>query len=139
MLVVNQRIQVPESELTLTFARSGGPGGQNVNKVSSKAILDWDLDHSIALPDDVRERFIARYRRRITRDGRVQIIGQRYRDQARNIDDCRARLIEMITTVLVAPVKRKATAPSRAAKQRRLSDKHARADRKESRRRPMSD
>ena len=138
MLVVNHVVQIPDAELTLSYARSGGPGGQNVNKVSSKAILDWDLANSTALPDDVRERFVARYRRRITKDGRVQIIGQRYRDQLRNADDCRQRLVDMILAVAVAPVTRKASRPSRAAKQRRLSDKHVRSDRKQQRRPPAS-
>jgi ribosome-associated protein len=137
MLIVNHRICIPDSELHLSFARSGGPGGQNVNKVSSKAILEWAVMESTALPEDVRERFLSRYRNRITRDGRLQIIGQRYREQAKNIEDCRGRLAAMLLSVSTAPVQRKQTSPSRGAKQRRLTDKRQRSDTKQARRRPV--
>jgi ribosome-associated protein len=136
MLHVNDRIQVPDSEFQLAYARSGGPGGQNVNKVNSKAIMTWDVTQSPSVPPDVRERFLARYGRRISKDGMLQITSQRYRDQGRNVDDCRAKLIELILSVAAAPVKRKPSKPSKGARQRRLNDKHVRSDRKEARRRP---
>ena len=136
MLEVNERIQIPDSEFTFAFSRSGGPGGQNVNKVCSKALLTWDATWSPSIPQDVRERFLLRYRRRITKEGLLQITSQRYRDQGRNTQDCLNKLAELLRSVAVAPTKRKPTAPSRGAKQRRLQDKHVRSDKKQSRRPP---
>ena len=136
MLEVNARIQLPDSEFTFAFSRSGGPGGQNVNKVCSKALLAWDATQSPSIPQDVRERFLIRYPRRMNKDGMLLITSQRYRDQSRNTQDCLNKLVELLLSVAVAPIKRRATAPSRGAKQRRLSDKHVRSDKKQSRRRP---
>ena len=136
MLEVNSRIQIPDSEFTFAFSRSGGPGGQNVNKVCSKALMTWDVTQSPSIPQDVRERFLLLYRRRITKEGLLLITSQRYRDQGRNSQDCLNKLAELLLSVAVAPTKRKPTAPSRGAKQRRLQDKHVRSDRKQSRRRP---
>lgn len=140
MLTVNARIQIPLTEFQFSFARSGGPGGQNVNKVSSKAIMTWDVENSPSIPGDVRSRFMARYGKRITKEGMLQITSQRYRDQARNIEDCQNKLAELILAIAEPPVKRKPTAPSRGAKQRRLNDKHVRSDVKQTRQKPrMSD
>jgi ribosome-associated protein len=136
MLHVNDRIQIPDTEFQLAYSRSGGPGGQNVNKVSSKALMTWDITHTESLPADVRERFLARYGRRITKDGLFQITSQRYRDQTRNVEDCRQKLTELILSIAAPPVQRKASKPSRGARQRRLNDKHVRSDKKQSRRRP---
>ena len=136
MLEVNEQIQIPDSEFTFAFSRSGGPGGQNVNKVCSKALLAWDATQSPSIPQDVRERFLIRYPRRMNKDGMLLITSQRYRDQSRNTQDCLNKLVELLLSVAVAPIKRRATAPSRGAKQRRLSDKHVRSDKKQSRRRP---
>jgi ribosome-associated protein len=136
MLEVNSRIQISDSEFTFAFSRSGGPGGQNVNKVCSKALLTWDATQSPSIPQDVRERFLLRYRRRITKEGLLLITSQRYRDQGRNTQDCLNKLAELLLSVAIAPTKRKPTAPSRGAKQRRLQDKHVRSDKKQSRRRP---
>lgn len=136
MLTVNSRIQIPLTEFQFSFARSGGPGGQNVNKVSSKAIMVWEIAQSPSLPEDVRERFLARYKKRITKEGHLQITSQRYRDQTRNIEDCQNKLVELILAIAEPPVKRKVTAPSRGAKQRRLNEKHVRSDVKQSRQKP---
>lgn len=136
MLQVNHRIQIPDSELQLAYTRSGGPGGQNVNKVNSKAIMSWDIGESPSIPADVKERFLARYGRRISKEGLLQITSQRYRDQGRNVEDCRAKLVELILSVATAPVKRKLSKPSKGARQRRLNDKHVNSDRKQARRRP---
>lgn len=134
MLVVNSRIRIPESELQWSFARSSGPGGQNVNKVSSKAVLRWQVAESAALPDDVRQRFLSRFRSRLTGDGALIVTSQRYRDQPRNIDDAKDKLAAMIATVAVPPKKRKPTKPSRAAVARRLESKQARSRKKQLRR-----
>jgi ribosome-associated protein len=136
MLEVNHRIRIPESEFTFAFSRSGGPGGQNVNKVSSKAQLSWDVTQSPSVPDDIRERFLLRYKRRITKEGTLLITSQRYRDQGRNTQDCLNKLVELLLSIAVLPTKRKATAPSRGAKQRRLKDKQVRSDKKQARQRP---
>ncbi len=136
MLEVNEQIQIPDSEFTFAFSRSGGPGGQNVNKVCSKALLTWDATRSPSIPQDVRERFLIRYPRRMNKDGMLLITSQRYRDQSRNTQDCLNKLVELLLSVAVAPTKRRATGPSRGAKQRRLNDKHLRSDKKQSRRRP---
>ena len=136
MLEVNHRIRIPESEFTFAFSRSGGPGGQNVNKVSSKAQLTWNVTQSPSVPEDIRERFLMRYQRRITKEGTLLITSQRYRDQGRNTQDCLHKLVELLLSVAVLPTKRKATAPSRGAKQRRLQDKHVRSEKKQGRQRP---
>jgi len=136
---ITDAIQVPDRELLFSFARSGGPGGQNVNKVASKAVLHWNLGVNTSLPDDVRERLRARQRRRITTEGELVIQGQRFRDQAKNIEDCRARLREMILDALAAPKARRPTKPSRGSKERRMAAKRQQAQRKASRRKPAAE
>src|SRR5947209_20495487 len=96
MLVVNDAIQIPEEEFDWSFARSGGPGGQNVNKVASKAVLRWDLAASLSVPEAVKERFRALFRRRLTTAGELVLSGQRYRDQERNRQDCLEKLAELL-------------------------------------------
>jgi len=124
---------IPESELDFQYSRSSGPGGQNVNKTSSKATLRWNV-HSRSLPDDVRERFLRAYGSRVTRDGAVVIHSQKYRDQARNVADCVEKLAEMLRAVARPKRKRKPTRPGRGAVERRLSEKrhHSRAKRERS-------
>jgi ribosome-associated protein len=132
-LVVNRRIRIPLAELRFEFARSSGAGGQNVNKVSSKARLRWPVVQSDALPPRVRERFLRRYARRITNDGEFVLASQRYRDQGRNVQDCLDKLRDMVREVAAPPKKRVATRPGRAAKERRLGDKKRRAEVKRTR------
>ena len=136
---ITDAIEVPDGELTFTFARSGGPGGQNVNKVASKAILHWDLAANTSLPADVRERLRARQRRRITTEGELVIQGQRFRDQAKNIEDCRARLREMVLEAMAVPKPRRPTRPSRGSKERRIADKRQQGQRKAGRRKPSGE
>jgi ribosome-associated protein len=132
-LRVNNRIVIPQSELHFSFVRSSGPGGQNVNKVNSKAQLRWTVANSPSLPDDVRGRFKSRFARRINDRGEVVITSQRYRDQARNIGDCLAKLREMLAAVATPAKRRKKTRPPRAAAESRLRDKRAKAEKKRSR------
>jgi ribosome-associated protein len=133
-LQVSARILIPEEELHFTFARSSGPGGQNVNKVNSKATLHWNPSLSAALPDDVRARFLTKYAGRITNDGHVVIISQESRDQPKNIALCLDKLRNLIAGVLTVPKKRRPTKPTKGSKQRRLSAKKQRSDVKSGRR-----
>ena len=135
MLEVNSRIQIPDDELEFTYSRSSGPGGQNVNKVNSKALLRWPVTVSPSLPEEVRARFIQRYRSRLTEAGEILISSQRYRDQGRNVDDCLEKLREMILAVAARPKTRKATKPSRGSQRRRLEGKRQLSQKKEGRRR----
>ena len=139
MLVVNRRIRVPLRELQITFVRSSGPGGQNVNKVNSKAVLRWDVAATPSLPDDVRQRFQTRFARRITTEGELVLSSQRFRDQGRNVADVLEKLRAMLEEVATAPRRRKPTRPGRAARERRLRDKRAASTRKSLRRRPGRD
>jgi ribosome-associated protein len=139
MLEITQRLQIPEGELTWSFARSGGPGGQNVNKVASKAVMRWDAAASRALPEDVKIRLALQQKRFFTQDGSLIIMSQRFRDQERNREDCLAKLSSIIAQALVVPKVRKKTRPSRGSKRRRLQEKKRRSDVKQSRRRPVPD
>ncbi|MEZ6129329.1 MAG: alternative ribosome rescue aminoacyl-tRNA hydrolase ArfB [Planctomycetaceae bacterium] len=139
MLEVNEHIQIADSELNFSFARSGGPGGQNVNKVNSKAVLHWNATESEALPPAVKQRFLDRYANRLTKEGILVLHSQRYRDQAGNIEDCRQRLIQLVLEVVKAPVKRRPTKPGKGAKQRRLQGKKENAQKKQQRQPPRHD
>jgi ribosome-associated protein len=134
VLVVDSRVQIPVDELHFSFVRSSGPGGQNVNKVSTKAVMRWSPKRAASLPDDVQARFMKRFRSRITRDGDVVITSQRFRDQRRNAGDCIEKLRQMLAEVVSPPARRKRTKPSRSSHERRLQQKRARAVRKLQRR-----
>ena len=133
-LVVNAQLQIPGNELHLSFARSAGPGGQNVNKVNSKAVLRWNVSSSPSLPDDVKYRFKQKFSQRINHLGEVVLASDRHRDQPRNIGECYEKLRQLILSVLVAPRARKPTRPSRGAVERRLQSKRHQSRRKQSRR-----
>src|SRR5215831_3736948 len=109
MLVVTESVRIPDDELEWSFARSGGPGGQNVNKVASKAILRWDVAHSPSVPDDVKARFIAANPGRVTTDGVVIITSERTRSQLMNRDDCLQILGDLLRSATRVPRKRKKT------------------------------
>jgi ribosome-associated protein len=139
MLHVHPRVQIPLAEFRLSFARSSGPGGQNVNKVNSKVTLHWPVRSSPSIPDDVRERLVAKYRKRINSQGELVLHSQRYRDQGKNVTDCLEKLRQLLLNVVVPPKRRIATRPSRAAKQRRVDEKKSRGQKKELRRKPRID
>ncbi|MGA9421642.1 MAG: alternative ribosome rescue aminoacyl-tRNA hydrolase ArfB [Rhodanobacteraceae bacterium] len=126
MLEVDARLSVAESELDESFVRASGPGGQNVNKVASAVVLRFDVAESASLPAAVRERLLARRDRRLTGDGVLVIQANRFRDQARNREDARQRLVEWIRSALHTPKRRVATRPTRASKERRLVGKKKR-------------
>lgn len=133
---VTSEIRIPRSELTFQFSRSGGPGGQNVNKVNSRVQLRWNIEETSALSDDVRRRLKTKNRRRINNDGELIITSQRYRDQPKNIDDCVEKLQEMVAAAAEKPKRRRTTKPSAGARRRRLQAKRERSERKQSRRKP---
>lgn len=130
MLIVSRTLRIPDTELSERFVRSSGPGGQNVNKVSTAVELRFDARRSPSLNDEVRARLLAKRDHRITEDGIVIIQAMRYRTQDRNRQDARDRLMALLQTVLVAPKKRVATKPSKGVKERRLSSKRERAETK---------
>lgn len=134
MLKISPKLQIPLREFQFSFARSSGPGGQNVNKVNTKAVLSWDIENSPSLPDPIRERFRQRYGRRINNEGVVVIASQRFRDQGRNVADCLTKLQELLRTVEQPPTKRKPTRPSKRAVQRRLNEKKMQSQKKQNRR-----
>ncbi len=138
-LFVNNRLTIPAAQLQASFSRSGGPGGQNVNKVSSKVTLRWHVDDQPLLPPGWRNRLWAQHRNRITRDGDLILNSDRYRDQPRNMNDCRARLVEILLGCAAPPVIRKKTAPTKASQRRRVADKRKLADKKSGRRTPADD
>ncbi len=134
MLVVNSKIKIPLREFTFTFSRSSGPGGQNVNKLNTKALLRWPVRSSASLPEAVRRRLIAKYHRRITSDGDLLIGSQRFRDAGRNVADCLEKLRAMLREAAAAPKRRKPTRPTRASVERRLDDKKKASQKKRQRR-----
>jgi ribosome-associated protein len=127
MLAITPDIAIADDELVERFVRSAGPGGQNVNKVSTAVELRFDVAHSPSLPEELRARLLARRDRRLTDDGVFVISAQRFRTQDRNRTDARERLAAVILAATHVPKQRVATKPSRASKLRRLDVKKQRA------------
>jgi ribosome-associated protein len=133
-LLVNDAITIPAAELQVSFARSAGPGGQNVNKVNTKAQLRWAALESAALPPAVKTQLLARYGNRINNEGELVLSSDEHREQARNLNACREKLRAMIISVLKPPRRRVKTKPTRASVERRIVSKQRQADKKRSRR-----
>ena len=127
LIPINCHLFLDDSEIEESFVRASGPGGQNVNKVSSAVQLRFDLSRSRSLPEELRERLARLAGRRLTRDGVIVIIAQRYRTQERNRQDALDRLIALIRRAAEPPTPRRPTKPSRAARERRLQAKARRA------------
>ena len=127
MIRITPHISIDERELKERFIRASGPGGQNVNKLSSAVQLRFDVRHSPSLPDDVRARLERLAGRRLTREGVLVIIAQRHRTQERNRADALERLTELIQRAAVAPVPRRPTKPTKSSRERRLESKKRRS------------
>jgi len=133
LLIVGQHVRLPLAEFRFTYARSSGPGGQNVNKVNTKAILRWDPAES-TLPVEIRRRLVASIPSRLTTEGVLVLSSGRFRSQKKNESDCVQRVAEMIQSVLVPPKIRRKTRPSKGSVERRLKQKRAQSQSKQQRR-----
>ncbi len=127
MIQVTDTISIDVSELSESFVRSSGPGGQNVNKVSSAVQLRFDVRHSPSLPNDVAVRLMRLAGKRLTKEGVIVIIAQSHRAQERNRADARERLFELIRQAAVKPVPRRATKVPKAQKRKRIEGKKHRS------------
>lgn len=134
MIHITPTIAIDESEIQYEFIRSSGPGGQNVNKVSTAVQLRFDMGNSLSLPDEVRERLVHLAGRRITEGGILIIDARRFRTQDRNRQDAIDRLIALIRKASEKPKVRRRTTPTLASKRRRLDIKHRRGETKRMRR-----
>lgn len=130
------QVTIPESELEVTFSRSPGPGGQNVNKLNTKATLRWSLAESESISETTRERFAELFPTRITQSGEVVISSSRFREAPRNKQDCIARLHDMLRSAATRPKQRRKTRPTRGSVERRLDEKRQRSEKKRLRRPP---
>ena len=128
MIQITPEIAIAEDELVESFVRSSGPGGQNVNKVSSAVQLRFDIRRSPSLPNDVALRMMRLAGKRLTKDGVIVIVAQQHRTQERNRDDARERLFDLIRQAAVRPIERRATRVPKAEKKRRLEGKKRRGD-----------
>ncbi len=127
------RIKIPFSEFTFSFARSSGAGGQNINKVNTKAVMYWDISISESISPEIKQRFRERYGNYIIDSGLVQITSQKNRTQKANIDDCVSKLHAMLEEVRFPPKPRKKTKPKRSAIEKRLKGKKIDSEKKRNR------
>lgn len=138
-LRVNRSLVIPGDELRLSFSTSGGPGGQHANKAATRVEVAWNVASSRALGPRQRSRILAALRTRIDSNGTLRLSSDRYRSQRRNREDVLNRLAQLVAEALKPPKPRRATAPTPAARERRLADKRRRSDVKRRRRRPARD
>ena len=139
MIRVTDSISIHEDEIEESFVRSSGPGGQNVNKLSTAVQLRFDIRRSPSLPNDVAIRLMKLAGSKLTQEGVIVIVAQTHRSQKRNREEAVERLLELIRAAAVRPQIRRATKPTKASKERRLASKEKRSGVKAGRQRPASD
>ena len=133
MIRINDAVSISEDEITFTASRAGGPGGQNVNKVSTRVMLLFDLAGSPSLTEEQKQRISVRLRTRVSKDGVLRVVSQKHRSQSANKEAAVERLAELLKEALVRQKPRKKTKVSRAAKERRLDEKRRRSQVKKQR------
>jgi ribosome-associated protein len=133
-LFVSPHLTIPAGELSLAFSRSGGPGGQNVNKVASKVELRWNVVRSAAISYGDRAWLLGQLRNRLTQDGDLVVTSTTTRDQLQNREDAADKLVQIVRAALHRPTPRRPTKPSRGSKRRRLDGKRRHAEIKHGRR-----
>ena len=138
-VVVNDRLTIPRGELTFRATKSGGPGGQHVNTSSTRVELLWSPAASAVLPDEIRARLLEKLASRLDGEGMIRIVSSENRSQLRNRQAAMERLGELVRSALVVQKKRRATKPSRGAKEARLGEKKIHSEKKARRRRPIDD
>ena len=134
MIAITDTVSIADEEFDWSYARSGGPGGQNVNKVASKATLRWNLAASPALGPVAKKRLIAAHPSLVTTEGELLITSQEYRDQERNRERCIEKFVEIIRAALTPPKPRHKTKPTRSSERRRIEDKKKQSAKKTTRR-----
>lgn len=132
-LIVNEDLIIPSHELKFSFSRSSGPGGQNVNKVNSKAQLRWNPAANQSLPEAVKIRFLSRFHSKLTVDGEILLVSDESRNQKQNQEICLEKLRLLLLQVARPPKVRKKTKPSRANKERRKEAKRKTGEKKRTR------
>lgn len=133
MLTITATISIPDEEFTWTYVRASGPGGQNVNKVASKAVMRWNMAANTSVPPSAKTRLAAARPSHLTLEGDFLVSSQEYRDQERNRERCLEKLAGWLVIALTPPKVRKPTKPTRASQRRRVDDKKRQGERKSSR------
>ena len=138
-LVVDHDITIPRSELSVRASRAGGPGGQHVNKTSTRVELLWNVERSRAIDEHQRARLLDKLASRIDGDGFVRVVASAFRSQLRNREDAEVKLAALVRKALIIPKKRRATRPTKGSVEQRLRDKERNAQRKRERAAPGGD
>lgn len=133
-LQINLNLTIPAAEFSVQFVRSPGPGGQNVNKLNTKAVVHWPVYQSTALSEVVKHRLMVAQRNRINNNGELVISSHDDRSQSRNLEHCMERIRAMVIAALTPPKKRKPTSVPRSAKRKRLKNKRENSEKKQRRR-----